>query len=164
MRRCERSRLRFITGTQKRAAERVLGRQTSQQPRVARAGVTLRDGVIAQRTRNLFAAAFLRLWAWDRRAPSDTLKSAAAYDKFLSGYIEYAWTQGSTRGEAGTALSASIHMYPELRGTGRSIDSWHLLNAWNKYEIPMRALPMPVHVAIALAWYLIRLGYLGAPF
>ena len=36
-----------------------------------------------------------------------------------------------------------------------------MLNVWNRYEIPMRAPPMPVEVAIGLAWYFVRMGKLG---
>ena len=64
-------------------------------------------------------------------------------------------------GEAGNALSASIVMYPQLRGRGKLPDSWFLLNAWHRYEIPMRAPPMPVEVLLALAWYFIRMGHFG---
>ena len=64
-------------------------------------------------------------------------------------------------GEAGNALSASLHVYPELRGRGRLVDSWYLLNAWNRYEEPMRAPPMPVKVAISLAWFFVRQGHIG---
>ena len=101
----------------------MIGRRTSAERRAARKGISLRDGVIARKTKSLYAAAFVHLWAWACRPPPDVVVSVSAYDCFLSGYLEHAWTQGSTRGEAGNALSASLHMFPELRGKGKLIDS-----------------------------------------
>jgi hypothetical protein len=39
-----------------------------------------------------------------------------------------------------------------------------MLNAWNRYEVPIRAPPIPDLVAMALAWYCVRAGDLGAAF
>ena len=103
--------------------ETIVSKRTSAERRAARKGLKLRDGVILNKTKQLYAEAFVKLWAWAQRPPPDDIASAKKYDKFLSGYIEYAWETGLTRGEAGNALSASLHMYPELRGKGRFIDS-----------------------------------------
>ena len=160
-RRVGRSRVRVLPGIRKGLKARVPGRRTSKERRQARKGIKLRDGVLQPVTRRLYAEAFVRLWAWAKRPPPDTISNITTYDRFLSEYIEHAWADGLTRGEAGNALSASLHIYPELRGRGRLVDSWYLLNAWNKYEEPMRAPPMPITVAISLAWYFIRQGHLG---
>jgi hypothetical protein len=109
----------------------------------------------------LYLAAFIRLWRWAGQAPPDTISSPAAYDRFLSAYIESEWERGGTRGDAGNALSASIRMFPELRGRGNLVDSWYLLNAWARYEVPCRAPPMPVEVLLALAWYFVRMNCIG---
>ena len=74
---------------------------------------------MSEKTRALYAAAFLQVWAWAQSSPPDSIEDVAAYDKFLAGFIEYAWSRGSTRGEAGNALSASLHIYTVLRGKGR---------------------------------------------
>ena len=160
-RRIGRSRVRVLPGVRKFVGERVLGKRTSAERRAARKGLRLRDGVILPKTRALYRDAFIRLWAWARRAPPDEVSNIPAYDRFLSGFIEHAWAKGATRGEAGNALSASLHVYPNLRGRGNLTDSWFLLNAWNKYEVPMRAPPMPVEVAIGLSWFFVRNGHLG---
>ena len=137
-RRMGRSRVRVLPGVRLKMPERIPGRRTSAERRAARKCVRLRDGVILPVTRGLHRDAFLRLWAWARRKPPDETSSITAYDLFLSGFIEHAWSKGATRGEAGNALSASLHVYPILRGRGKLIDSWFLLNAWNRYELPMR--------------------------
>ena len=163
-RRVGRSRVRVIPGVLKRKVERVVGKRTSAERRAARAGISLREGAISSTTRELYASAFTRLWAWARTPPPNKISSTEDYDKFLSGYIEQAWESGATRGEAGNALSASLHIYPQLRGKGKLPESWTLLNAWNKFEVSIRAPPMPVQVAIALAWYFVRTGQLGGAF
>ena len=127
-----------------------MGRRTFVERRIARMGISLRDGVISSKTKELYASALVRLWAWARRSPPDTIHSVEIYYKFLAGVIEQSWTRGTARGEAGNALSASLHMYPQLRGNGRLVDSWYLLNAWSRYAIPMRAPPMPDQVTVAL--------------
>ena len=96
-----------------------------------------------------------------RPLPPRVITSDSSYDRFLSAYIEHAWEAGSTRGEAGNALSASVLVYPQLRGRGHLADSWFLLNAWSRYEVPMRAPPMPVEVLLALVWFFVRKGQLG---
>ena len=106
----------------------------------------------------------MALWAWIGRHPPDEVASVRSYDQFLACYIEYAWESGLTRGEAGNALSASLTCYPDLRGRGRLPESWYLLNAWSRYEIPLRAPPMPPSVALALAWYFVRMGQIGGAF
>ena len=44
------------------------------------------------------------------------------------------------------------------------VESWYLLNAWSRYEVPLRAPPMPPIVAVALAWFFVRHNQLGGAF
>ena len=141
--------------------ERVPGRRTSASRRAARAGLRLRDGLLAPLTKKLYQEAFVRLWNWGGRRPPPSLFSNAAYDRFLAAFIEAQWSDGATRGDAGNALSASIQVYPQLRGRGQLPESWFLLNAWARYEIPCRAPPMPVDVLLGLTWYFIRMNQVG---
>ena len=59
-------------------------------------------------------------------------------------------------GDAGNALSGSIHAYPNLRGKGNLSESLLLLNTWAKIESPFRAPPLPATVALGLIWYFVR--------
>jgi integrase len=117
--------------------------------------------MMAPITKRLYAEAFVRLWNWVGTHPPDAVSSSAAYDRLLSAFIESQWESGATRGDAGNALSASIKMYPQLRGRGQLPGSWYLLNAWRWYEIPIRAPPMPVELLLALAWYFVRERHIG---
>ena len=82
-RRCARSRLRVIDKFFKKKGELVPGRRTSAERRLARVGISLREGTLAPKSRELYAAAFLHLWAWAQRAPPDEIRSTSAYDLSL---------------------------------------------------------------------------------
>ena len=139
-RRAGRSRLQ-VRPKRKQAFERVLHKRTTPERVAARAGLSLRDGVLAPKTRKLYRVAFLRFWTWVGRRPPDVVNSVAAYDQLLAEYVEAAWNGGHTRGDTGNCISASICAFPELRGRGQLVESWYLLNAWARYEIPIRAPP-----------------------
>ena len=119
---------------------------------------------MAPTTLRLYREAFVRFWRWVGRPPPDRLESKVAYDRLLARYLEYAWESGETMGDAGNVLSASAAVFPELKGRGNLTESWYLLNAWRRYEIPMRAPPMPSKVLLGLAWFCIQRGQLGMAF
>ena len=124
----------------------------------------LRDAALSKTTKRLYKEAFEKLWTWIGRAPPLEVASIRAYDSLVSEYICRAWEAGSTRGEAGNVLSSSIAAYPELRGKGKMPESWHLLNCWERLEIPCRAPPIPGIVVLAMAHYFAGLGEWGAMF
>ena len=138
--------------------------RTASERRLARKGITLRDGVLKPKTRQLYRAAFLRLWGWIDCPPPERVTNVPAYDRVLAEFIEYAWSAGHTRGDAGNALSSSLAAYPELRGKGNLTESWYMLNSWARYEVPIRAPPLPPQVLLALVWYCVRRRQLGAAF
>ena len=141
----------------KKGTERVIVRRTQMERHLARRGVSLRDQAISSVTRRLYREAFKALWTWAGRAPPAFLQSIAAYDGILAEFIARSWEVGSTRGEAGNALSGSISAYPELRGRGKLTESWFLLNCWAKLEVPCRAPPLPALVVFGMIhWFLLR--------
>ena len=136
-------------GGRRQLKERMPTRRTQAERVHERKGIALRDVVFASVTRTLYRLAFISLWRWVGRPPPEDIKSARLYDQLLSEYIEHAWSSGMTRGDAGNALSGSIHAYPTLRGRGNLTESWLLLNVWAKIEAPCRAPPMPGSIASA---------------
>ena len=50
-----------------------------------------------------------------------------AYDLLLADFILFSWESGYTRAFAGNAVSASIKVFPEIRG--KVPEAWYLLNA-----------------------------------
>ena len=148
-RRLARSRLRVVPKLAKRRMDVVPVRRTASERRLARKGITLRDGVLKPKTRQLYRAAFLRLWGWIDCPPPERVTNVPAYDRVLAEFIEYAWSAGHTRGDAGNALSSSLAAYPELRGKGNLTESWYMLNSWARYEVPIRAPALPPQVLLA---------------
>ena len=145
-----------LTGERRQVKEKIPVRRTQAERVLERKGIALKDIVFAPITRALYRAAFVSLWLWVGRPPPAEITSARLYDQLLSEYIEHAWSSGLTRGDAGNALSGSIHAYPSLRGKGNLSESWLLLNAWAKIESPFRAPPLPATVALGLIWYFVR--------
>ena len=131
--------------------EQFPGRRTRSQRALARKGISLRAAVLLPRTVQTYQTAFAKMWNWIGRSPPISVHSTRTYDALLTTYIEEAWVSGETRGDAGNALSASLSAYPEQRGRGVLSESWYLLNAWAKLEVPMGAPPMPSLVALTLA-------------
>ena len=140
----------------RQSRERILTRRTQAERVFERRGIRLRDVTYAPVTRSLYRLAFVELWKWVGRPPPLEVTSARIYDSLLAEFIEHAWSAGMTRGDAGNALSASVFVYPNLRGKGRLSESWLLLNTWAKLEAPYRALPLPRLVVLALILFFIR--------
>ena len=98
------------------------------------------------------------------RPPPAYVRSIRAFDTLLAEYITRAWTHGLTRGEAGNALSACVNAFPDLRVRGRLFESWHLLSAWARLEVPCRAPPLPSIAALGMVWYLCSIRHFGLAF
>ena len=142
----------------------MIARRTRSERVAARKGISLKDAPLAPTTRRLYKAAFAKFWTWVGCAPPVRVASVRAYDALLSEYLLYAWESGETRGDAGSALSASVSQFPEMRGRGQLVQSWYALNAWGRPELPLRAPTMPAVVALALAGWFLGKGYPGAAF
>ena len=68
-------------------------------------------------------------------------------DKLASQYIEELWEEGESRYLAQDTLSALQHYEPQLKR--RMLESWRLVKAWQKREIPTRAPPL-THATLAV--------------
>ena len=143
-------------GTRRQIREKIPTRRFRAERIFERRDIRLRDVVYAPITRTLYRLAFVQLWSWVGRPPPVDVDSARLYDSLLSEFIEHAWSSGMTRGDAGNALSASVHAYLGFPGKGRLSESWLLLNAWAKLEAPFRAPPLPALITLALIWLLVR--------
>ena len=125
-----------------------LAYRTQAERRKARRDVDLRWATLAPKTVALYREAFANLWRWVGVLPPRVIRDPVAYDMLIADFIMYAWQSGLTRAHAGNALSASIKVYPEVRG--RLAESWYLLNAWTKLEVSCRAGPLPPELCIGM--------------
>ena len=128
--------------------------RTQEQRQTARAGLDLRWATLAPKTIQLYREAFTNLWLWIGCSPPAVVRDTIAYDMLLADFILHAWSEGYTRAFAGNAVSASIKVFPEVRG--RIPEAWYLLNAWTKLEVTCRATPLPPALCLGFIHILIE--------
>ena len=92
---------------------------------------------------------FLELLTWN----GFTLPSCfEEVDRLASMYIEELWEEGDSRYLTQDVLSSLQHFEPHLKR--RLLQSWRLIKAWMKHEIPSRAPPLTPSTLSVLAGYL----------
>ena len=98
--------------------------------------------------RRLYRDAVLSLWAWVGRALPDSCFYATSFDALVSEFVEHGRYSGSARSHRGNAGSTSLCASPELwyRGSHHR-ESWCLLNARSRIEVPSMMPPLPTAIA-----------------
>ena len=69
-------------------------------------------------------------------------------DQQMCAYVEWLWNEGEGMG-AGNNLVAAVQYFLQVRG--KFPGCWALLKTWRKLEMPARAPPMLVEIALAVA-------------
>ena len=111
---------------------------------------------IAPQTRNRYARAWLRFrhFCFERDL---TISSVSAFDMALAFYIECLWQEGEPKPWSADAVAAAQYYVPCLK---RSLNlSWSLCSAWNRMELPTRALPFDPATLVAFCGGLLRAGF-----
>ena len=145
------------TGAGRERLCRVLNLATRSDRKKARAKlgplVTLR---IAPATRNRFARAWLRFRDFtDLRGLK--LRTSAEFDMALAYFIECLWQEGEPKPWSADAVAAAQYYVPSLKRTLNL--SWSMCSAWNRLELPTRALPFDPPTLVAFCGGLRRAGY-----
>ena len=110
---------------------------------------------IAPQTRNRYARAWLRFrqFCFEREL---VVHNASAFDMALSFYIECLWQEGEPKPWSADAVAAVQYYVPSLK---RQLNlSWSLCSAWNRLELPTRALPFDPDTLVAFCGGLLRAG------
>ena len=111
---------------------------------------------IAPQTRNRYARAWLRFrqFCAERQL---VVTSVSAFDMALAFYIESLWQEGEPKPWSADAVAAAQYYVPCLK---RSLNlSWLLCSAWNRMQLPMRALPFDPDTLVAFCGGLLRAGF-----
>ena len=111
---------------------------------------------VAPQTRNRYARAWLRFrhFCWERQLEVSTV---SAFDMALAYYIECLWQEGEPKPWSADAVAAAQYYVPCLK---RSLNlSWSLCSAWNRLELPTRALPFDPDTLVAFCGGLLRAGF-----
>ena len=106
------------------------------QRRRRRAGVSLEDAAIAERTRSRYYAGLKRILVILNLAHSWT-----DLDDRLATWISRQWEDGQPLGHISDALCGLAHYMPAAKN--QTPESWRLFKVWRKVERPQRAPPFP---------------------
>lgn len=105
---------------------------------------TLRSLITSPKTQKRYEVAVTRLFDFLELEDKDFTSSALALDDALSDFIEMLWQDGDPRFWAEDAVSGLQKFIPSLRGHFRQ--SWSLVKAWQKFELPQRCTPFSLQV------------------
>ena len=100
----------------------------------------LRDLTVAAKTRARYEEAVRRLFQWCEISGISTFDTNAHLVDIIEEFIEVCWQEGEPRAYACDCLSGAQFFIPELRG--RLVGAWRLCKAWQRQELPARALPL----------------------
>ena len=84
------------------------------------------------------------------------MKTNLAMDKATSAYIETIWEEGDPKCWASDVLASLQCVVPLVKG--HLTLSWTLVAAWNRHELPSRALPFTPQIAAGFAGALLLAG------
>ena len=116
----------------------------------------LRDLTIAPKTRVRYDKAIKAFFHWSELCGIDAFGNNAAVVDCVEEYIEMCWQEGEARATACDCLSGLQFFVPDMRG--RLLGAWRLCKAWQRQELPVRALPLALSMVQAMAMLRVRKG------
>ena len=137
--------------------KRAAGVRSQQDRRRERAAVgDLRDGVVSQATLTKYEHRFNTFSSFAVAAEYN-IRTVYELDVALCDYICELWHEGMSKGDASYTYAAVrhflIHLSPPLHGAKR------LLRAWDRLELPARALPFTPLLCLGVAGAFDMLGH-----
>eukprot|EP00971_Amphidinium_carterae_P193788 3845064-Amphidinium_carterae.2 len=119
---------------------------------------SLNELAITSKTRQRYAQAARAFFLWASEANVNWERSIHALSDAVAAYLEYLWSAGLPKGQAGNLLAALQHEVPRLRGELR--EGWRLYSVWNRVELATQAEPLPLEVWEACVGKLLSEGKL----
>lgn len=137
-------------------AERNLwpGQATQSQRRAARNNVVLAEIGVSASTRSRYFYAVNRL-----RPILDQISTETELDDCIAAWIQSEFEDGTPLYLVGDALSGLHHLEPFTKR--KLVRSWQLYSTWRKYEVPMRAPPLPQDLVLGMAGWCLCHGELA---
>lgn len=114
---------------------------------------------VAPRTAKRYTAALGAFFRWAHLEGRCLPHNVDELDQFASQYVEFCWQEGEGRSKASDTLSALGWKSPKVRA--HLPGSWALVSAWQRYELPTRAPPLPREMFFGIAEHLVRAGHPG---
>ena len=115
--------------------------------------VTLR---IAPTTRNRYALAYERFSTFIAMM-GVVLRSLSDIDMAAAWYIEHLWQEGEPKPWGADTIAALQYYIPHVKRN--MVLCWSMLKAWDRLEMPCRALPFTPMMLLAFGGALCRMGY-----
>jgi integrase len=110
---------------------------------------------VAARTRNRYAREYAAFSLFCRQH-GIVLVTLDSFDVAAAGYVEFLWEEGEPKNRSQDLLASLQYYLPVLR---RNLAlSWALLAAWNRHEMPTRAMPMTPEILAAFCGGLLHAG------
>ena len=110
---------------------------------------SLNDLKVAPRTQKRYEAALRSFFAWLQRERMELPRCVDELDTVVSSYVEACWEEGDGRSKASDTLSALGWKSPKVKAHLQG--AWTLIGAWQRYELPTRAPPLPRELFFAMA-------------
>ena len=111
----------------------------------------LRNLVIRPQTRKRYETAMRRFLDFLKWNGYPLPSRHEEVDRLASMVVEELWEEGESRYFAQDVLSSLQHFEPQLKR--KLLESWRLIKAWQKHEIPNRAPPFtPLTLSVLAGW------------
>ena len=110
---------------------------------------------VAARTRNRYAKAYAAFARYVRQYDL-LLSSLDVFDVTAAGYVGMLWEDGESKSHCQDLLASLQYYIPALRHNLAL--SWSMLAAWNRHEMPTRAMPMTPQILAAFCGGLVLSG------
>ena len=132
----------------------VLGKRTREERKSQRAAVGSLESLIVKPSTLMRYRASLNRFTTFADLSELPLNSSFAIDSAAGRYVEELWQEGAGKAEALYALASLQYFVPQLRG--HLPVAWRLMEAWDRHELPCRALPFIPQRVVAytgLFWF-----------
>eukprot|EP00971_Amphidinium_carterae_P120990 2396895-Amphidinium_carterae.1 len=142
---------------------RVVARPTATERRHVRRSLgSLASLLVSPTTLTRYRIAVQRFLRWLDSEGISYPDSLQMCDDVASHYLEVLWHEGEPKAWAADCLSGLHHFCPYTR---RHLpQAWRLYGAWGRHELPLRASPLPMSLAYALADVMQSRGWHGTSF
>ena len=118
---------------------------------------SLKDLRIQQSTSRRYTLAWVRLLAFGKRHQRWPVFDLSDLDELLAKHIEEMWQEGEPKSWSSDLVAGVQHFMPSAKNNLPI--AWSLIQAWNRRELPCRALPLTPELVAGLAGGFLVAGY-----
>ena len=117
----------------------------------------LRDLRVQPSTQRRYTLAWVRLPAYGQRHQRWPVVDLLDLDELLGSHLDEMWQEGEPKSWSADLVAGVQHFMPSARGNLPI--AWSLIQAWNRRELPSRALPLTPELVAGLAGGFLVAGF-----